>query len=195
MAKGYSQVAGVDYNKTLSATANMTSEHSLMQLAVQHELELHQMDVKTAYLHAPIDCEVYMEHTEGFKVKAETGEKLVCKLIRSLYGLKQLGQNWNRMHHNFLNENVYIQNLADHCVHSEQTTNEMVVMIIWVDDLIIATNGNRIVKDVKEMLGATFKMKDLGELEHCLGIDFVQRKGEIKMSQKGTSQRSWRDLK
>lgn len=186
MVKGYSQVAGVDYNKTLSATANMTSVHSLMQLAVQHELELHQMDVKTAYLHAPIDCEVYMEQPEGFKVKAETGEKLVCKLIRSLYGLKQLGQNWNRMLHNFLNENVYIQNLAENCVYSKHT---QYTMIIWVDDVIIATSDNRIVKNVKEMLGAKFKMKDLGELKHCLGIDFVQRKGEIKMSQKGTSQR------
>lgn len=65
----------------------MTSLRSLMQIAAQYGLELHQMDVKTAYLHAPIDCEMYMEHPE-FEVKSETGEKLVCKLNKSLYALK-----------------------------------------------------------------------------------------------------------
>lgn len=74
MAKGYSQVAGIDYTETFSPTASMTSVRSLMQLAAQYSLDLHQMDVKTAYLHAPIDCEVYMEQPEGFEVKSEAGE-------------------------------------------------------------------------------------------------------------------------
>lgn len=95
VAKGYSQVAGIDYNETFSPTADMTSVRVLMQLAAQYDLELHQMDVKTAYLHAPIDCEIYMEQPEGFEKKSKTGEKLVCKLNKSLYGLKQSGRNWN----------------------------------------------------------------------------------------------------
>ncbi|RXN12697.1 Retrovirus-related Pol poly from transposon TNT 1-94 [Labeo rohita] len=91
VAKGYSQVPGIDYNETFSPTADMTSVRVLMQLAAQYDLELHQMDVKTAYLHAPIDCEMYMEQPEGFEVKLKTGEKLVCKLNKSLYGLKLSG--------------------------------------------------------------------------------------------------------
>lgn len=70
VAKGYSQGAGFDYNETFSPTASMTSVRSLMQLVLPHGLELHQMDVKTAYLYAPIDCEVYMEQPEGFEVKS-----------------------------------------------------------------------------------------------------------------------------
>ena len=92
VAKGYSQVAGIDYKETFSPTANMTSVRSLMQLAAQHDLHLHQMDVKTAYLHAPIDCELYVQQPEGFEVKSDTDEKLVCKLNKSLYGLKQSGR-------------------------------------------------------------------------------------------------------
>ncbi len=69
VAKGNSQVAGIDYNETFSPTADMSSVCSLMQLAAQHGLEMHQMDVKTAYLHATTDCEVYMEQPEGFQVK------------------------------------------------------------------------------------------------------------------------------
>lgn len=79
-------MAGIDYKVTFSPTANMTSVLTLMQLEAQYDLDLHQMDVKTAYLHAPIDCEV--EQPKGFEVKSETGEKLVCKLNKSLYGLK-----------------------------------------------------------------------------------------------------------
>lgn len=99
VAKGYSQVAGIDCNQTFSPAASVTSVRSLMQLAVQHGLELHQMDVKTAYLHAPIDWEVDMEQPEGFEVKSKKAEKLVCKLNRSLNGLKQSGRNRNRMLH------------------------------------------------------------------------------------------------
>lgn len=91
VAEGYSQVAGIDYHETFSPTASMTSVRSLMQLAVQHGFELHQMDVKTAFLHAPIDCEVYMKQPDGFEVKSEMDEKRVCKLNKSLYGLKHSG--------------------------------------------------------------------------------------------------------
>ena len=68
MAKGYSQVKGVDYQDTFAPTANFTSVRVLMQLAAQHDLILHQMDVKTAYLNAPIDCETFIEQPEGFVV-------------------------------------------------------------------------------------------------------------------------------
>lgn len=78
------------------------------------------MDIKAAYLHAPSDCEVYMEQPEGFEVESDTGEKLVCKLNKSLYGLEQSGRNWNKMLHDFRNQNDFIQNPADHCVYSSK---------------------------------------------------------------------------
>lgn len=184
VAKGYSQLAGLDYNETFSPTADMTSVRVLMQLAVQYSLELHQMDVKTAYLHAPIDCEIYMEQPEGFEVKSERGEKLVCKLNKSLYGLKQSGRNWNKMLHDFLIENGFVQNTADYCVYCKTVGNERIILIIWVDDLLLATSDVEMLSEVKEMLGTKFKIKDLGRLKHFLGIDFAQTKGEVKMNQK-----------
>lgn len=184
VAKGYSQVAGIDYNETFSPTADMTSVRVLMQLTAQYNLELHQMDVKTAYLHAPIDCEIYMEQPEGFEMKSKTGEKLVCKLNKSLYGLKQSGRNWNKMLHDFLIENGFVQNTADYCVYSKHSEGERIILIVWVDDLILAASHGQILKSVKEMLGVKFKIKDLGKLRHFLGIDFAQTKGEIKMNQK-----------
>lgn len=184
VAKGYSQVMGVDYIETFSPTANITSIRALMQMAAQYDLELHQMDVKTAYLHAPIDCEIYMEQPKGFEVKSNRGDKLVCKLNKSLYGLKQSGRNWNKMLHVYLTENDFIQNLADYCVYSKRSGKDRVIIIIWVDDLIIAASDNSLLKDVKEMLTSKFKMKDLGKLKHFLGIDFDQSKGTVRVNQK-----------
>lgn len=79
VAKGYSQAEGIDYRETFAPTANITSIRSLMQIAAQHDLILQQIDVKTAYLNAPIDCEIYMEQAEGFEVPGKEG-RLVYKL-------------------------------------------------------------------------------------------------------------------
>ena len=65
VAKGYSQKVGIDYKETFAPTASMTSVRTLMQIAAQNDLIVHQMDVKTAYLHAPIDVEIYVEQAEG----------------------------------------------------------------------------------------------------------------------------------
>ena len=184
VAKGYGQVEGIDYKETFSPTANMTSVRALMQVAVQEDLILHQMDVKTAYLHAPMDCEVYMEQPEGFEIKSKTGEHLVCKLNKSLYGLKQSGRNCNMLLHDHLTENGFVQNDADHCVYSRESEKEKVILLVWVDDLLIAASNNTSLNDVKEMLKRRFKMKDMGPLKHFLGIDFKQSEGEIKMTQK-----------
>jgi len=180
VAKGYSQRMGIDYGETFSPTANLTSVRVLLQKAAQEDLLLHQMDVKTAYLHAPIDYEIYIDQPEGYE---ERGEGLVCKLEKSLYGLKQSGRNWNRILHACLTENDFAQNPADHCVYAKETNDGKVIIIIWVYDLIIAASNEKILKEVKEMLSAKFKMKDLGRLKLFLGIEFDQSDGCVKMSQ------------
>lgn len=183
VAKGYSQKMGVDYEDTFSPTANLTSIRVLMQKAAQENLILHQMDLKTAYLNAPIDCEIYMEQPEGYEVKSDIDGKLVCKLQKSLYGLKQSGRNWDVVLHDYLTQNNFEQNQADHCVYTRETKYDKVIMFIWVDDLIIAASDNHALKVVKNILSARFKMKDLGKLRHFLGIDFDQSDNCITMSQ------------
>lgn len=183
VAKGYNQKAGTDYEETFSPTADMTSVRVLMQKAAQEDLILHQMDVKTAYLHAPIDCEIYIDQHQGYEQSSKTDEKLVCRLNKSLYGLKQSGRNWNTVLHMYLTENDFVQNAADHCVYTREKCDEKLILLIWVDDLIIAANSEKALTDVKSMLTQKFKMKDLGKLKHFLGIDFEQTNGQVKMSQ------------
>lgn len=156
VAKGSSQKMGIDYGETFSPTANLTSVRVLLQKAAQENLVIHQMDVKTAYLHAPIEYEIYTDQPEGY----EEGEGLVCKLEKSLYGLKQSGRNWNMILRECLTGNGFKQNPADHCVYAKETKYGKVIIIIWVDDLIIGGSNEEIMTDVKEMLSEKFKMKD-----------------------------------
>lgn len=137
------------------------------------------MDVKTAYLHAPIDHKVYLEQPEGYEEKSKSGERLVYNVQKSLYGLKQSDRNWNMLLHAYLTENGFEQNPADNCLYTREKQNEKVILIIWVDDLIIAANTEEIVKSVKMMLTERFKMKHLGKLKKFLGIDFKQSDGQI----------------
>lgn len=123
-----------------------------------------------------------MEQPEGYDVKSQTNEKMVCKLEKSLYGLKQSGRNWNKMLHNYLCENIFVQNPADNCVYKRETENGKVIILIWVDDLVIAASDERALKTVKEMLTGKFHMKDLGKLKNFLGITFDQWDGGVTVT-------------
>ena len=183
VAKGYSQVHGIDYEETFSPTADITSIRILMQLAAQYDLTVHQMDVRAAFLHAPIDHEIYMEQPEGFEEFSEDGDKLVYRLKKSLYGLKQSGRNWNKVLHEYLKNDGFVRNEVDHCVYRKQTDNGVIILVVWVDDLIIASNNIDMLCQFKDNMKCKFSMKDLGKISHFLGMDFKQEGGIIKMNQ------------
>ena len=142
IAWGFSQKKGINYGETFSPTANITTIRILMRMVVQYDVIIHQMDVKTEYLHVPIEYETFVEQPEGFKTN-----KLVYRLNKSLYGLKQSGRNWNKMLHECLIRIDFMQNPANHCVYMKQ--NKGLLIISWVDDLFWQSN-------VKKMLISEF---------------------------------------
>jgi len=183
VAKGYSQIQNIDYHETFSPTANITSIRMLMQVAVDNLLHVHQMDVKTAYLNANIDDEIYVEQPDGFTAKDDDGEKFVYKLKKSLYGLKQSSRNWNITLHNYLLSLQFVQSSCDYCVYTKFDSISTVIVIIWVDDLIIAGSNLSVINSVKSHLSCKFKMKDLGQLKWFLGINFYFADNSIQMNQ------------
>lgn len=184
VAKGYSQIQGVDYSETFSPTARFTSIRMLMQIAVQDDLLVHQMDVKSAYLNAPIDCDLYVEQPEGFQVKNEQGEKLVCKLKKSLYGLKQSGRNWNNVLQDYLVQEGFDQSQSDSCVFTRFSEKSKVIIITWVDDMIIAASDDQVLCEMKDSLCKRFKMKDIGKLKWFLGMKFNCEGGHVEINQR-----------
>ena len=183
VAKGYSQIHGIDYDETFSPTANITSVRILMQLAAQYNLIVRQMDVKAAFLHAPVEHEIFIEQPKGFQELSENGVKLVYRLKKSLYGLKQSGRNWNKVLDEYLINDGFVRNPVDHCVYRKQIGDDLMVVVVWVDDLLLASNSTNMINQFKENMKCKFRMKDLGKISYFLGIDFKQESGVIKMNQ------------
>ena len=182
VAKGYSQVQGSDYSETFAPTPKMSTIRMLMQISAENNLTVHQMDVKTAYLNAPIDCEVYLTQPEGFEVK-QGDVKLVWRLHKSLYGLKQSGRNWNFVLCEFFFQQGYTQSKVDVCLFTKIEVKNMTMIIIWVDDIIIAASNKYALSNTKDELKRRFRMKDLGAISYFLGIQFRQEENLIEMNQ------------
>ena len=113
VARGFSQIPGIDYYDTYAPTTRLTSVRMLMQISVQYDLIVHQMDVKTAYLNANIDADIFIEQPKGF----EEGKNDICHLNKSIYGLKQSGKLCNQLIHKFLSESDFTRSSVDHCLY------------------------------------------------------------------------------
>lgn len=155
----------------------------LLQLAVQNNYNIHQLDVKAAYLNADIVEDIYLEQPDGFHVKNCNGGKLYWKLKKSLYGLKQSGRNWNALIDDFLTSQSFQQSNSDHCMYVKHCDGSIIIVIIWVDDIIVASNDADAIITVKNSFKYRFKMKDLGQISYFLGIDFVMSKDCISINQ------------
>ena len=92
VAKGYSQVEGIEFGEIFSPVAKLTSNRFILSIVSSFDLEVEQIDVKTTFLHGDLEEEIYMKQPEGFVVKGN--KELVCKLKKTLYGLKQSPRMW-----------------------------------------------------------------------------------------------------
>ena len=126
---------------------------------------------------------IFIEQPEGYEVPGENGEKLYCKLKKSLYGLKQSGRNWNNMLDMYLKGEGFQQSESDSCVYSRSEGDSKTIVLVWVDDIIIAASDEQTLNSVKGSLSKRFKMKDLGKLSWFLGIEFKCGSGTVEMNQ------------
>src|SRR5437762_87339 len=139
----------------------MTLRFPFAMTAVE-DLELHQMDVISAYLAGEQDEEIYMRPPEGYVME----EGKYCYLRKSLYGLKQAARVWNQLFTKFLEGLGFSKFNADHSVLS----NRKVIIAVYVDDLLLIGRLLADVGEVKALIKARFPIKDLGEANFCLGI-------------------------
>ena len=127
--------------------------------AVQHGLKLHQVDVTRAFLNGKLEEEVYMRQPEGFVAKGQ--EHLVCKLKKSIYGLKQSPCCWNTVPNDQLKDMGFVQSTSDPCVY-KNSGGEMFLVGVYVNDITLAGKSGKRINEVKRALGAKFDIKDMG---------------------------------
>ena len=157
VARGFSQKEGIDYEETFAPVARYTSVRTILAIAASKGWKVHQMDVKTVFLNGKIE-EVYIEQPEGFST--HDSKTRVCKLKKALYGLKEAPRVWYERLDNYLMKLGYSKNEADPNLYFKIDGDDMIILVLYVDDLLI-TGEEHLIKKCKQELTAEFDMKVL----------------------------------
>ncbi|KAK2354629.1 putative mitochondrial protein [Trifolium repens] len=181
VAKGFTQTAGIDYTDTFSPVVKMTTVRMFMAIAASQHWPLFQLDVNTAFLHGDLNEEVYMKPPPGL---ALPHPDLVCKLQRSLYGLKQASRQWNAKLTETLISSGYIQSKADYSLFTKQTSIGFTAILVYVDDLVMGGTDMDEITQLKALLDSKFSIKDLGHLKYFLGFEVARSKDGISLCQR-----------
>jgi hypothetical protein len=154
------------------------------QLVALLDLELEQLDVKTAFLHGDLDEEIYMEKPEGFV--QNHSKKFVYKLKKSLYGLRQSPRQWYKKFDSFMVIQNDTRSEYDHCVYFKKLNNGIfIILVLYVDDMLLERKRIIEINRLKAHMARTLDMKYLGEVGHILGMEIFKdrRNGKIWLSQ------------
>nr|GEW14553.1 zinc finger, CCHC-type [Tanacetum cinerariifolium] len=172
--QSFKQKSGIDYFNTYPSVARISTIRLLIAMASIHNLIIHQMDVKTAFLNGDLDEEVYMNQPQGFIIPGN--ENKACKLIKSLYGLKQAPKQWHQKFNEVVLSNGYLLNQADKYVYRKfDETGKEVIICLYVDDMLIYGTDQVQVDLIKEFLSSKFAIKDMGEADVILEIRAVSQ--------------------
>ena len=168
VVKGFQQKEGVDYTEIFSPVVKLTTIRLVLKIVAAENLHLEQLDVKTAFLHGDLEEEIYMKQPEGF-IKA--GKKnLVCRLKKSLYGLKQAPRQWYKKFDSFMCSRSFTRCQADHCCYIKKFDNSFIILLLYVDDMLVAGSDMQEIINLKRELSKQFAMKDLGSAKQILGM-------------------------
>ena len=127
------------------------------------------MSRQRSCLHGDLDVEIYMQQPEGFVEKGK--EEMVCRLFKSLYGLKQSPRAWYHKFHKFMLSQGYKRSEFDHCLYTKQAKDgSWLILILYVDDMLIAGKHMEEISALKSKMAKSFDMKDMGEAGHILGM-------------------------
>jgi hypothetical protein len=180
VARGFSQKESIDYEETCAHVSRYTSIRTIIALAAKMKWNLHQMDVKTAFLNGVIEDKVYIEQPQGFEV--EDRKTHVCKLKKALYGLKQAPRAWYGRIDSFMMSLGFTKSKFDSNLYFKAMNDESFILLLYVDDLFL-TGEEKLITDCKKKLVAEFEMKYLGLMHYFLGLEVWQSPEKIFLNQ------------
>jgi Reverse transcriptase (RNA-dependent DNA polymerase) len=182
VVKNYTQTYGIDYQETFAPVAKMNTVRILFSLAVNQNWTLYQLDVKNAFLQRVLEEEVYMLIPPGHK--EENNSNFVCKLKKSIYGLKQSPRAWYEKLSSYLISCGFITSKADSSLFVNLDKYDTTIILVYVDNIIITGNNLEKIRQVKKQLRKNFDIKDLGLLKYFLGIEIAHSPKGLFISQR-----------
>ena len=183
VAQGFTQQAGIDYLETFSPVAKLTTVRVLLSIAAAKNWHLMQLDINNAFLNGDLFEEVFMQLPLGYnspKVNSK-GEPLACRLNKSIYGLKQASRHWFTKFSSALLTHGFTQSRSDYSLFLKGSGNSLVVLLVYVDDIILAGSDLTALNAVKSVLKSLFKLKDL---KYFLGLEIAKSSSGIFLSQR-----------
>ena len=168
VAQGFLQKHGVDYDETFFPVVRSESIRTVIALATEHGLKLHQLNITMAFLNGELNEDIDMKQPEGFEVKGK--EHLVCKLNRSLYGLKHLPRCWNEALNSELKEMHFKQLENDPCINTLTSGGEIFMTAVYVVDILLASKSSTHIEEFIKSISESFDIKDMGKLHYFLGV-------------------------
>ena len=177
VACGYSQVKGVDWDESFSATLRATSFRTLLAIAAGERLKLEHFDISNAFTEADIDKEIYVAPPKGFVTRDTDGTRFVLKLMKALYGTKQASRMWQlTLRDHLVNKMGFTNSFSDPCLFTRRDADGSVLIVgCYVDDLIVCHNEKKL-KWFTEELGKRFRARHEGPLSYFLGVTIDQDK-------------------
>jgi hypothetical protein len=157
----------------------MDSIRLALSIAASKGWEVHQMDMKNAFLHGDLSEEIYMEQPQGFMQDSY----LVCRLKKSLYGLKEAPRAWYANMDSYLLSQKFVRCKSNPNVYMLRTIDSLLLLVLYVDDLLITSFSTSTIVVVKRILYDRFLMMDMGPLHFLLGLEIIQDASGIKLSQ------------
>jgi hypothetical protein len=170
-AKGFTQRAGIDYFDTFAPVMKPATLRVLVSMATARNLEIHQIDVKTAFLYGKLDEEIFMRQPPGYITPGQ--EHLVCRLLRGLYGLKQASRAWNQRLNAELVEIGFTRSDEDPCLYLKGEGDSFVAIGVHVDDGILVGKAS-VIEEIKSQVKEVFTITDGGDLAYFLGLEFIR---------------------
>lgn len=181
VARGLEQKYGIDFNETFAPVVHWSILRAILALAVSLGWSIEHMDVVTAFLNGLLKEEIYMHQPPAFAVPGK--EDMVCRLRRSLYGLKQSPREWYLEIDSYLRQSGWIHSEADPNLYYLVEGSTITILLLYVDDLLLIGNSALRISQIKQALSRKYEMKDLGALQRYLGVEFTRTEHSMQLNQ------------